>query len=580
MMDVVKLLTILILLVIYSASKKSKVDAQMTVQELELAQHLIFEDISNIKRKLWIDLSSKLATLETKLEHMENNRMCNVNGNNDLRSSDKLSQDNRQNTTMATILLRSFHDEKLKLRKLNKLLQKLLTDNEELSKRFGDHDEYLTDLRAHMSIMDEFKDKDEQFNENIQQTVTDLMKSHEDLSRDVTILNDTLFVKSGENKHNVRKPVFVSEWILIRSQDPSLGERAIPHGLGEIPYKVDVQIRPTSGPNAGWIFSGDSAMQADDDLKDEVYGGVVYFYDSSNVYIMAPMIGNNFDFGRVLNTGATKNRRLGNNHQTSNEAYVRVKIWSPADFPKPDIESEWFPLDTDNSSLAYYELTHGLNEYPGFVNIQIRCTSINGDSELISEGIGSSASNRAYLNSGGVIHAFDKNKIRVWASHFHESEKYKAYNILGGFDGWNRGLLKGINANRGQFRVLVWNRLKFVDSSQNSNFEQIEENVNFPEWSPFDKFSPQTDLLSFYAQANDGLNKGFRFPGYGNSQSTGPSSFGGVMYAYNSNGDIRIWRPNPLVDGYMIHVYEPYGNGNNHQRSNNASFVSTLLRTN
>ncbi|KAL4226706.1 hypothetical protein ACF0H5_014686 [Mactra antiquata] len=562
---------------------KGDMDVAKTIGRLQLAHELMRRDISNFD-KLWISLMIKLDNLETELEIIEKNKVYNiVNGNTNasLSSHEKLN-DNLHNTTMATVhlLLKGFKDEKLKVKSLNKLLQNSLRDIEGLTKRISDHDGQFTDLRAHMSLLDEFKDKDEQFNENIRKDFADLVKSNYDLSQDFTILNKTLYANNCENENTLRKPTFVSEWILIRSQDQKFGQKTIPHGLGEIPYKVDVQVRPTFGSNSGWIFSGDSAMQSDDDLKDEVYGGVVYFYDSSNIYIITPLKTNNFAVGRVLNTGENKNRRLGNNHQASNEAYVRVKVWSPVDFPKPDIESEWFPLDTDNPSRAYHELTHGLNEYPGLVNVQTRSTSKNGENVVIFEGVGTSTSYREWLNYGGVVHAFDKNYVRVWVAHHDAYLSNSIISILGGLDGWNRQLLNDIDRSKGQFRVLVWNRSKLVSSRRNSKFEQIEENVNFPEWSPFDKFSPETDLLSFYVQANDGLNKGFRFPGSGNSQSTGPSSFGGVMYAYNSNGDIRIWRPNPSIDGYMIHVYEPFGNGNNHQRSNNASFVSTLLRTN
>ena len=53
---------------------------------------------------------------------------------------------------------------------------------------------------------------------------------------------DVIIEQSGA----MQKPSFVSQWFPMASQNPSLAEHLIEHGLKELPVKVDFQIKSTS----------------------------------------------------------------------------------------------------------------------------------------------------------------------------------------------------------------------------------------------------------------------------------------------------------------------------------------------
>ncbi|KAL4222061.1 hypothetical protein ACF0H5_018103 [Mactra antiquata] len=550
-----------------------------TLEEIKLTQEMMFEDISAIKKKVWVDITSKLNNLAKKLENVDTNGVTmpttaknNNNTTMDLDTSMeemlKVCIDDRYSR-----LLKSFKDEKMKSRKLEEIVTNSSNEINDIKTSLDVYHSALQNQSTQMFALERDLVKVKNNFDNTRKIMSTLQQSYERSERDLKILNETFYSQKEESARTMSKPSFVSDWILMRAQDPEFSKKTIPHGLGTLPYKVDVQIRPTSGPNAGWIFTGDSAIQSDDDTV-ETYGGVLYFYDEINVYLLAPIKYNGKDGGVIINTGANSQKRLGNNHQTSVEAYVRVKVWASFDFPKPDMMSEWLPLDIRNKSLTYYDVKHGLNEYPGFVNVQIRCKLSNGN-YIISEGIGASMMHTTYSGAGGVVHAFNDNSVRIWTGYVSNTTGNYFYRLFGLRDGWAETLLKHLNVNKGDFRVLTWKRHNIIRS--NSESEKREDNIAFSEWTTFKDLSPDVDLFSVHVQANDGLNKGFRFPAYGNSQSQ-VSPYGGVVVAYNSFGDVRLWRPNPSKGGYLVNLHEPYGNGVNIQSTNNAHYVSNILR--
>lgn len=580
MLRIVKISVFLVVIQNFIADYKHFVNSQSSLEELELAQDMILDDIRAIRRKVWINVATDFRTLEKKIENVEKRCLrdgSQQEGNKTYTSSGEnasWNSLNKHDNALNLLLLKGLKEEKMKTRQLEETLKQSINDITDMRSVLNEYKTITDKLSADLSLTEQKLIMATQDSENLRQNVLTLQKVQDNLSQDLNLVNVSVHSKQDKTKYMIHKPTFISEWILMRAQDIKFADRTVPHGLGTLPYKVDVQIRPTSGPNAGWIFSGDSAIQSDDDIPGEVYGGVVYFYDETNVYIEVPVKNNGRDLGVTINTGEANNRRLGNNHQTSLEAYVRVKAWAPSDFPEPDMKSDWLPLDITNKSQTFYELTHGFNDYPGLLNIQIRRRS-NGRS-LISEGLGATLIDRPYSGAGGVVHAFNENVTRIWAGYVSNTTGNYHYRLLGNTDGWGHSIIRSISAIKGHFRVLAWSQFKVTDKSQ--DFEKHEENHEFAEWSVFKKFSPDFDLFSFYVQANDGVNKGFRFPGYGNSQSI-DSPFGGAVYAYSPNGDVRIWRPNPAVNGYLVHVHDPYGNGAYAQASNDAHYVSTLLRS-
>lgn len=76
----------------------------------------------------------------------------------------------------------------------------------------------------------------------------------------------------------------------------------IPHPLGEIPGKVDVQVKVVEAGQE-YIFPGIGSGQSDDDILAE-YGGVAYLYNDIHVKVFIPIEkSDSAGIGRIVTTG-------------------------------------------------------------------------------------------------------------------------------------------------------------------------------------------------------------------------------------------------------------------------------------
>lgn len=374
----------------------------------------------------------------------------------------------------------------------------------------------------------------------------------------------------------LKQPSFVSDWFVMKSQNESLCERIIEHKLGRYPAKVDVQIKPLSDTDNEWIFTGDSVLQSDDDTKGE-YGGVVYFYNQTHVVLKTPKINNNNALGILMTTGGLENRFENTNgdQYRFSEALVRVKIWCMDDFPEATFTTDWMQLDVTDESKSLKELSHGLSDYPAFVSVQIRAS--NG---MISEGMAAvMTSPRTWSNVGGVIYAFDDKSIRIWSPYLSDKTRSIQGNsygkLLGTVDGWG---ITSIPADfKGLVKVTAWSANSF---KRNKEMYQYSGNLDDGIIARSNHVSVDinNDLVTLFVQALDGINRGFLFKGFGASQSQ-KNPYGGAVYAYNKDGQVKVWRPKSGNDGYLVHINQPYGNGKFNQASNGAAYIVTLLKS-
>lgn len=546
-----------------------------SLKELEYVVEMIVDDIAVLKRKIWSEIPAQIYKLNEELEykahHMEN---CSC-GKTIYRAQNENASNEHSASVPYLTMLKAFQLEKRKSRLIEERLNNDVRNITEL----------INELMSSKMIMKHCAEKVEKNKEtnphsvhmimDVQRSINELKDSYNTIRHDLQGVNGTLFNLTGKStdKSAFQQPSFISDWILMQAQDKENSQIFVQHDSGVLPYKVEVQIRPTSGWNSGWIFPGDSSYQSDDDTA-RVYGGVVYLYNETHVILSVPVQHNNKNTGTIINTGSSESMRIGNYHQTADDSYVRIKVWKPADLPTPQYKSEWLPLDITNRSLTYYELQHELDDYPGLITVQIRCSSPDGS--VISEGVGTSIAPINWSNAGGVVWAFSDTSVRLWTGFrdkYTMQNMYTYYALLGTTDGWGPPPLQGGDYTKGEFRILAWNREKL------QVYEHFERNINFPELHAGEHISSNTDLLSFYVEANDGQNRGFRFRGYGSSQST-IAPFGGVVYAFHPTGVIRVWRPNPSANGHLVLIHPAYGNGRNVQVSDNATYISTLLKSN
>ncbi|XP_033755697.1 uncharacterized protein LOC117338453 [Pecten maximus] len=97
-------------------------------------------------------------------------------------------------------------------------------------------------------------------------------------------------------------PAFISNFTSMRAQSATESTLTIAHGLGEVPIKVEVQVRPSPGrPNTEYVFPGLGSAQSDDDLP-QTYGGVVYKYNDQYVMLAVPAKNNHSPTGVTIYT--------------------------------------------------------------------------------------------------------------------------------------------------------------------------------------------------------------------------------------------------------------------------------------
>ena len=53
-------------------------------------------------------------------------------------------------------------------------------------------------------------------------------------------------------------PQWTSDWFTLSANSGAESKVSVPHPLAEVPLKVKVMVRPTTGANAGMVFEGES----------------------------------------------------------------------------------------------------------------------------------------------------------------------------------------------------------------------------------------------------------------------------------------------------------------------------------
>ncbi|XP_069137959.1 uncharacterized protein [Argopecten irradians] len=396
----------------------------------------------------------------------------------------------------------------------------------------------------------------------------------------------------------LQPPAFTSNFTTMTAQSDTESTLTIHHDLGEVPVKVEVQVRPPPGrPDTEYVFPGIGSAQADDDLS-LTYAGVVYKYNSQQIVLTVPKKSNNNPSGTIIYTG--ENAWIGPKSQREQTAEIRVKLWTNCTFPAPDFESVWFLMVSKNATHSYKEIKHGLGEEPEYVSVQIK----HFNQDWYTDGIGSSSRRTNLASSGmwgGLIFGSNDTHIRTWAPHLSGSSSRRtnlaSSGIWGGLifgsndthirtwaphlsgtifsaaDGW--GLAESWISGWVKVRVwktfegsLVFNSTTFVNSGLSVDDHQIS--------TPFLDIS--SGMIDVKVKVNDGSNSGFSFPGTGAVQNAQPDdSYGGVVYSYSTNG-VRFWHPHLSAVGsfhqnFLVLIDSAWGGSINQQASTSCDLV-------
>eukprot|EP00051_Salpingoeca_urceolata_P025582 m.461916 g.461916 ORF g.461916 m.461916 type:complete len:239 (+) comp20348_c0_seq15:614-1330(+) len=193
----------------------------------------------------------------------------------------------------------------------------------------------------------------------------------------------------------------------------------IAHGLGVVPERVRVLVRgKDTASDSYFIFESSGAAICDDECDN--YGGVVSAVDDNRVRLWAPDKSNAGAKGAIILVvdgwgGEKHNMNIQSGH-------IKVYAWKKWLSRDPDYVEE-FNFASQFGAASYKELTHNLNDALPH-KVQVRCTPT--DSSYVPEGdnagfwfegrgVAGVDDDTQHHNHGGVVFAYDANRLRVWA---------------------------------------------------------------------------------------------------------------------------------------------------------------------
>ena len=241
----------------------------------------------------------------------------------------------------------------------------------------------------------------------------------------------------------------------------------VDHELRQLPERVLVRLSPVethdnneSNPNVGFWFHAVAASQNPDSTSN--FGGVIFAYNERYVRFWAPDGINN-------NTGCIfigKDWAGGVNTQKATKCRVETRLWINQ-LPTPTFQQDWFDFKGQRDQNSFKEIFHGENRLPALVLVQLR--AVNGRNiGYVFEAQGAAQSDDDGGNEyGGVVFAYDENRVRIWAPSRHDESK-KGYPLLVK-SGWGYGS----NLQAGSVEVQV--RVVIYSSKCNSSSEILYE---------------------------------------------------------------------------------------------------------
>ena len=244
----------------------------------------------------------------------------------------------------------------------------------------------------------------------------------------------------------------------------------VDHELRQLPERVLVRLSPVESPenngrnpNKGFWFHAVAASQNPDPSNN--FGGVIFAYNERYVRLWAPDGVNN-------NTGCIfvgQEWAGGLNTQKATKCRVETLLWVNQ-LPTPTFQTDWFDFSGQRDHSSFREIAHGENRLPALVIVQLR--AVNGKNiGYVFEAQGATQSDDDGSSEyGGVVFAYDENRVRIWAPSKHDESK-KGYPLLVK-SGWGYGSNLQSGSDKVQIRVLLYS------SKCNSSSEALCEGDN------------------------------------------------------------------------------------------------------
>ena len=228
----------------------------------------------------------------------------------------------------------------------------------------------------------------------------------------------------------------------------------VDHELRQLPERVMVRLSPVetpendgNNPNKGFWFPAVAASQNPDPSSN--FGGVIFAYNEKYVRLWAPDGVNN-------NTGCIfigQEWGGGVNTQKATKCRVETLLWVNQ-LPTPTFQTDWSNFNGQRDHNSFKEIVHGENMLPALVLVQLR--AVNGKNiGYVFEAQGATQSDDDGTNEyGGVVFAYDENRVRIWAPSKHDGSK-KGYPLLVK-SGWGYDSNLQAGSDNVQIRVVVY----------------------------------------------------------------------------------------------------------------------------
>ncbi|XP_071170533.1 CUB and sushi domain-containing protein 3-like [Mytilus edulis] len=369
-------------------------------------------------------------------------------------------------------------------------------------------------------------------------------------------------------------PPFISSWRAVTANgDAKEVEFTVPHGLNELPMKVDVQVRVEFN-NTYFYFNALNSAQSGSHNNE--YGGIVYMFNETNVKIIAPGPSNcGTCNGYVVYLGGADHLGPPEFPRTFKTGHIRIRAWKMCTFGKPSFLTR---IVINNDMNTFGTVPHTLSK------IDLLIVHVQLQNGYITHADGSASVLTSDQPFGGIMFAYDNRQIRFWSPKKDTGTSNANGAPFSAVEGWG---ITGNVYNDSSVVAQIF-AFKFTDLKRNP-FAYGTELLKGPGTTDLYKILPSSDpgsddIINYLTMKTEeeveNGNYGYSFFVPGMINGFNDSSFyGGLMFGFSSD-TIYLWRPPDDGKGCLFAVGGSWGNGAHSECSTQAKIYALGINSN
>ena len=234
--------------------------------------------------------------------------------------------------------------------------------------------------------------------------------------------------------------------------DTSKSFYEIPHKLKQIPDFISVRVyaRSSNSFDKNYLYHFHAAGATQSMSGSTEYGGVVFSYNETFVRLWLPNTGSGLKTGCILVTKGWGNGKYSK-EMNSQTCQVEIRAWINA-FPNPAFQTKWKRIRANAHQKSFREISHNIGTDVLIVQVQVKEQGLRTDG-FVYEGLGSIQSTQSAGETyGGLLFAYDKTRIRIWAPSSDTGEKGRALFVS---TSWGNGT-HTVKHDKAFFRVRIY----------------------------------------------------------------------------------------------------------------------------